>query len=256
MHRRHWLAAALLFMSAPAPAAPLTLRTMGQESIAPKWIGPVDNLTGLCPDIMAAIEKIEPRLRFDRRIPVRSVPVIEHALEAGLIDASCAMLDTPRRRQIADVAGPPVYTVRHRIAGLASDGVAVHSLDDLVKLNPLINTARGAGYVDQLLALGLQVDASSGDNVVNLRKVLAGHGRFIYMNEVTLAWFIRGEKLEDKIKIWPAVFKEEPIYFWISKRAKPQVHELVANAIDKLQQNGTLASIYQRWAGKYASGRQ
>lgn len=250
MHRCLWPAAAMLLMAAQAPAAPLTLRTMGQESIAPKWVGPVESLSGLCPDIMTAIEKVEPRLRFDRRIAVRSVPVIEHALEVGNIDASCAMLDTPRRRQIADIAGPPVYTVRHRIAGLASDSAVVNSLDDLVKLNPLINTARGAGYVDQLLALGLQVDASSGDNVVNLRKVLAGHGRFMYMNEVTLAWFIRVEKLEDKIKIWPAVFKEEPIYFWVSKRAKPEVHDLVARAIDKLQQNGTLAGIYQRWAGR------
>jgi polar amino acid transport system substrate-binding protein len=247
---RLWLAATTVTMAGGALAGPLTLRTMGQESIAPKWIGPVSNLTGLCPDIIAAIEKVEPRLAFDRRIPVRSMPVIEHALETGSIDVACAILDTPRRRQVANIAGPPIYTVRHKIAGASSDNAVVNSMDDLIRLNPLINTARGAGYVDQLLALGLQVDASSGDNVVNLHKLLHGHGRFIYMNELTLHWFIRGEKLDDKIKVWPATFKEESIYFWVSKKAQPKAHELVTRAVEKLQQNGTLANIYARWSGK------
>jgi polar amino acid transport system substrate-binding protein len=239
-----------LVLAANAAAAPLTLRLMAQESIAPKWIGQHGKLTGLCPDIIAAMVAAEPGLRIDPHIASRSVPVIEHSLETGLVDAACALLDTPRRQQVARIAGPPVYTVRHKIAGASSDSAAITSLDDLVRLKALVNTSRGSGYVDQLLAAGLQVDGSSGDNAVNLRKILAGHGRFMYMNELTLNWFIRQEKLEDKIKVWPATIKEEPIYFWVSKKARPEVHDLVSRTLDKLQQNGKLASIYQRWSGK------
>ncbi len=245
-----WLTPIALALAGNAAAAPLTLRLMAQESIPPKWIDQQGKLTGLCPDIVAAMAAAEPGLRFDSRIVSRSVPVIEHSMEAGLVDAACALLDTPRRQQIARIAGPPVYTVRHKVAGTSHDGAVITSLDDLVKLKSLVNTSRGSGYVDQLRAIGLQVDASSGDNGVNLRKILAGHGRFMYLNEVTLNWYIREEKLQDKIKVWPATFKEEPIYFWISKKARPEAHELASRTLEKLQKDGTLNSIYQRWAGK------
>ncbi len=244
------LAGLALLTAAKAVCAPLTLRLIAQESIAPKWIEQHGQLSGLCPDIIAAIVKIEPGLRIEPHMPGRSVPVIENGLELGTVDGACALLDTPRRQQIAQIAGPPVYTVRHRVAGVSGDAAVITSLDDLVKLKSLVNTSRGSGYVDQLTAMGLQVDGSSGDNAINLRKILAGHGRFMYMNELTLNWFIREEQLQGKIKVWPAVLKEEPIYFWISKKARPEAHELVSHALDKLQQNGTLAAIYQRWAGK------
>jgi polar amino acid transport system substrate-binding protein len=250
MKHTYLLAALALFWAAKASAAVLTVRLVAQESIPPKWIGHNGKLTGLCPDIIAAIEKVEPGLRIDPRIASRSVPVIEHSLEIGSADVACALLDTPRRRQIAQIAGPPVYTVRHRIAGAVGDTAVVSSLDDLVKLKPLVTTSRGSGYVDQLVGLGLEVDGTSGDNAVNLRKIVAGHGRFMYMNELTLNWYLREEKLQDKLKVWPAVFKEEPIYFWVSKKAKPELHELIGRALDKLQKNGTLANIYQRWSGK------
>lgn len=243
-----WLAAHALLWATHAFAAPLPVLVMAQESIAPKWIGANGKQTGLCPDILKAIAAIEPGLRFEPHIVNRSVPVIEHSLETGSIDAACALLDTPKRRRIAQIVGPPVYTVRHRIAGLASDTAVINSLDDLVKLKAMVNTSRGAGYVDQLMAAGLQVDASSGDNAINLRKVAAGHGRYMYMNELTLNWFIREEQLQDKIKVFPIVFKEEPIYFWVSKKARPGAQELIGKALDKLQQNGTLAAIYQRWS--------
>jgi polar amino acid transport system substrate-binding protein len=250
MKSLRWYIAVTVAIAANAAAAPLSLRMMAQESIPPKWIGHQGKLSGLCPDIIAAMVAAEPGLRFHPHIASRSVPVIEHSLEAGLIDVACALLDTTRRQQIARIAGPPVYTVRHKVAGASGDAAVITSMDDLVKLKALVNTSRGSGYVDQLLAAGLQVDGTSGDNAVNLRKVLAGHGRFMYMNELTLNWFIRQEKLQDKIKVWPATFKEEPIYFWVSKKAPPDAHELVSRTLDKLQQNGTLANIYQRWSGK------
>ncbi len=243
-----WLAIVALFCASHGLAAPMTVLVMAQESIAPKWIGDDGKQFGLCPDILKAIAAIEPGLRFNPSIVNRSVPVIEQSLETGSIDAACALLDTPRRRKIALVAGPPLYSVRHRIAGQASDTATVNSLDDLVKLKAMVNTSRGSGYVDQLMAAGLQVDASSGDNAINLRKVAAGHGRFMYMNELTLNWFIREEQLQDKVKVFPVVFKEEPIYFWVSKKARPGLHELIDRALDKLQQNGTLSAIYQHWA--------
>ncbi|MEJ7808189.1 MAG: hypothetical protein WKG03_19980, partial [Telluria sp.] len=55
-----------------AAAAPVTLRVHAQESMPPKWVVGNRQQTGVCPDIMAAIEKVEPRVRFSRKVDTRS----------------------------------------------------------------------------------------------------------------------------------------------------------------------------------------
>lgn len=235
--------------SAGAQAEALTLSVLAQESLPPKWINRGDHSEGVCPDILQAIEKVEPQLHFTGQHDFRSLPVIEQGLETGNVACACALLDTARRRAIATIAGKPLYTVRHRLAAAAADHVTVDSLDELVKLKPLVNTSRGAGYSDQLRALGLKVDDSTGDNVVNLRKIIAGHGRFFYMNELTLTWIVRENGLRAQIRIVPGVLKEEPIYFWVSKKTPPATARLLDQALLKLKANGELNRIYERWSG-------
>lgn len=226
---------------------PVPVRTMGQESLPPKWMVRDGRLEGLCPEILSAMEKAEPRLKFSGQDDFRSVPQIEQGLESGAVGASCALLDSERRRKIAHLSAK-VYTVRHRLAAVVADKAMVDSMDDLVRLNPLIATSRGAAYTEQLRALGLEVDDSTGDNLTNLRKILAGHGRFVYMNELTLAWLIRENKLQDKIRLLPVVLKEEPIFFWISKKADPLAVRLMNQALHKIKASGELARIYERWS--------
>jgi polar amino acid transport system substrate-binding protein len=241
-------ASAVLFsLALTCQAQTVVVRILGQESIPPKWVArDSGGLEGICPDILAAMEKAEPRLKFTGHDDFRSVPVIEQGLETGAVQAACALLDSERRRKIA-YQSVRLYSVKHRLAAAATDKVVVESIDDLVKLRPLITTSRGAAYSDQLRQLGLEVDDSTGDNVTNLRKVLGGHGRFVYMNEVTLVWLIREQRLQDKIRILPAVLKEEPIYFWISKKADPVAVQLLQQALQKLQKSGELNRIYDRW---------
>ncbi|NRR29704.1 transporter substrate-binding domain-containing protein [Oxalobacteraceae bacterium] len=226
---------------------PLRLRVMAQESLPPKWLLRNGQPDGLCPDILEAIEKIEPRLEFSGQEDLRSVLMIEQGLESGGVSCACALLDTEKRRKIATVVGKPLYMVRQRIAAAAGDKVVIDSLDDLVKLKPLITTSRGAGYAEQLRTLGLEVDDSTGDNLTNLKKIIGGHGRFFYMNELTLSWIVRDNALNDKVRILPEVLKEDPIYFWISKKADPQAVRLVDRALNKLKANGELLRIYERW---------
>ena len=235
-------------LAVPALAQTVVVRTLGQESIPPKWVAKDSGgLDGICPDILAAMEKAEPRLKFTGHDDFRSVPVIEQGLESGTVQAACALLDSDRRRKIA-VQSVRLYTVKHRLAATTADKAVVESIDDLVKLKPLITTSRGAAYSEQLRQLGLEVDDSTGDNVTNLRKILGGHGRFVYINELTLVWLIREQRLQDKIRMVPAVLKEEPIYFWISRKADPVAAHLMQQALQKLQKNGELNRIYERWS--------
>ncbi|WP_426210141.1 transporter substrate-binding domain-containing protein [Massilia sp. TWP1-3-3] len=154
-------ALAVIAALAHAQAAPITLRVLAQESIPPKWIVGRGKLTGLCPDILAAIEKVEPGLRFARELETRSLPFLKQGLASGAIDGARALLESERRRQIAVIAGPPLYTVKHRLAARRDDRTTVSSMAELVRLKPLINTQRSAAYAAQLRTLGLQVDDSN-----------------------------------------------------------------------------------------------
>ncbi len=231
-----------------AAGAPMTVTVLAQESIPPKWVIEDGAPQGLCPDLMAAIERIEPRVRFAGFERPRSLLVIEDALQTGRAGAACALLDSPRRRSVAVPLKAPLYEVKHRLAAAATDLQAVDNFDDLVRLKPLINTARGSAYILQLKARGIAVDDSTGDNVVNLRKIIAGHGRYTYMNELTLLRLIRTERLGDKVRMLPAVFHAEPVYFWISHRADPKLAPMLDEAVARLKANGELARIYDRWA--------
>ncbi len=239
---------ALALACGVADAAPITLRILAQESIPPKWLTGSGAPTGLCPDILAAIEKVEPRLRFTRAPETRSLPFLEQGLASGHVDAVCALLDTERRRQVAIIAGPALYSVRHRLAARTDDKATVSSMEELVRLKPLINTQRNAAYAGQLRAFGLQVDDSTGNNTVNLKKVIAGHARFFYINELTLTWLMEKEQFKGKVRMLDWVIKEEPIYFHISRKAPAEAVKLVDGALHRLKENGELARIHATWA--------
>lgn len=240
-------AALLATLPCAATASDIVLRVTGQESLPPKWIQQDGPSTGVCPDVLAAIARIEPRIRFTGLDDIRSVPVIEQNLRTGATDIACALLSTPTRHEIATPIQQPLYITRQRLAAAADDTADIRSLDDLARLNPLVNTSRGAGYVEMLRERGIAVDDSTGSNLTNLKKMLAGHGRYFYMNELTLRWLIRENGLQEKVKLMPAVFKEEPVYLWVSKKAPRQAAPLLAAAIKRLSDSGELARIYARW---------
>lgn len=128
---------AILFAALPfaAAASDLVLRVTGQESLPPKWIQQEGSpSTGVCPDILAAISRVEPRIRFTGQDDIRSVLVIEQNLRLGTADIACALVSTPLRRHIAIAIPQPLYISRQRLAAAADDTAEINSLDDLARL--------------------------------------------------------------------------------------------------------------------------
>ncbi len=241
------LLAGAVLLGGNAGATHLNVRVLAQESIPPKWIVEEGKASGLCPDVLEALARVEPRLSFNGFDRGRSLLVIEDGLASGKVDLACGLLDSSRRRSVALRSQIPMYEVKLRLAAVASDRQVVNNLDDLVRLKPLVNTARGSGFIVQLKERGIAVDDSTGDNVVNLRKILAGHGRYTYMNELSLLHLIRSEHLEGKVRMLPAVFNEEPLYFWVSRKSDPALAPMLDQALVRLKANGELARIYDRW---------
>ncbi|WP_426194909.1 substrate-binding periplasmic protein [Massilia sp. DWR3-1-1] len=227
--------------------ATITVPIMAQESVAPKWILDQGKPQGMCADLLAAIEQRDPRLHFTGYDRARSLGVIEQGLERGSVWAACALVESPVRRRIAVRASVPLYEARYRLAALAGDTEAVADLDQLARRKVLINTARGSGYIPVLKARGIEVDDSTGDSLVNLRKTLHGHGRYTYLNESSLFYYIRSARLEQQLTVLPTVFDPGLVYFWISNKADPALAPAIEAALQKLKASGELARIYTRW---------
>jgi glutamate/aspartate transport system substrate-binding protein len=242
------LPALVLGLAACSGAWGMPVRVAAQEALAPKWVQESGRVTGICPDIMAAVERIEPRLHFTGYRRSRSLPGIEAGLESGSLDAACALDDSPRRRTIALQAGKSVYLTRHVLAARAGDLAVVRDLHDLVRLGAMVTSQRGAAFTDRLKAAGVHVDDATDDNGVNLRKMLAGHGRFAYMNELTLQHYLRGEGLSPRVRVLPVVLAAQPAYFWVSRKADPALVGLLGAALDRLKADGELDGIFARWS--------
>lgn len=248
-----WPAMALLqclclCMQQPAGAHELiTVPILAQESVAPKWVFEGDRPRGMCADLLAAIERIDPALRFTGYDRPRSLAFIEDAMARGSAWAACALVDSEVRRKVAVRASVPLYEARYRLAVVAGDKAQVNSLNELARMKPLVNTPRGGGYIADLKSRGIEVDDSTGDSLTNLRKTLHGHGRYTYLNESSMLYYIRVAGLEDQLTVLPTVFSQGSVYFWTSKRADPALAPAIEAALVKLKANGELARIYQRW---------
>lgn len=238
--------AACLFLPAAAHAR-IDVPILGQESVAPKWIFDGAKPQGMCADLLAAIERIDPTIRFGGYDRPRSLAFIEDALARGTAWAACGLVESPARHKVAVRASVPLYQARYRLATLAGDTAPVRSLDDLARLKPLVNTPRGSGYIAALKGRGIEVDDSTGDSLVNLRKTLNGHGRYTYLNESSMLYYLRMGALEDQLVVLPVVFNQGWLYFWTSRKADPALAPAIEAALAKLKANGELARIYKRW---------
>lgn len=242
---QRWLPAlSLACLSALAHAQVLEVRIAGQEALMPKWVHLRNRVAGICPDILMDVERIEPRLHFVGYRQSRSLSAIEMGLENGSLDAACGLATSPHRRATAQPAGPPLYVVRHRLVGRADDAVVIRTLQDLVRMDALVVAPRGTLFSDELRAAGVRVDDATDDNGVNLRKLMGGHGRFVDINELTLRHFLRDQELAQRLRIQPIVLKQEPSYFWVSRKSDPAIAGLLAAALDKLRTSGELERIY------------
>src|SRR5438445_661811 len=114
---RRALALAALACPLAMAAVPVVVPVMAQESVAPKFVlDDGQRPQGLCPDIMAAIEAVEPRLRFTGFDRARSLAFIEDAMARGNALAACALVDSAIRHDVATRINVPLYEARYRLA--------------------------------------------------------------------------------------------------------------------------------------------
>lgn len=238
------LAALWLCLAVPALARE-TLRVAAQEVTPPKFIISRHGISGLCPDILFALEKLDPLLHFE--LTRQSVPVsrIEYEIEKAQLDVACALLDSPARHQIAWRISTPLYVVKERLIARKNDPVRVNNFAELAALNELVATSSGSAYISLLNKHGIRVDDSSGDNVINLKKLINKRVRFFYMSERIASHIIKEYELQNKVRLLPSVFHQQAVYLWLGKHIPEEIRQRLEQAVKTLKANGQLQLILQ-----------
>ncbi|QDQ26763.1 transporter substrate-binding domain-containing protein [Chitinimonas arctica] len=251
-----WLFATLLLAamasSAAAGAAPeIVLRTAAQDGAAPKFTLHADGqVGGICIEVMRAIEKIEPSLRFSGDQQVFPLPRIERMLEVGELDLACALINNTARAAKFQFIEPPLYQAHYGFAIRRGDPARPTSWDDVHKMgnDNIVLAVAGSGVIERLKRLSHQsVDSSATTPQGNLIKLKNRRGRFFYYRLQGLSREIESAGLSEEIEILPTAIDSYSFQLALFRAKAPLVQERLSDALLKLQQSGELGAIIARW---------
>lgn len=242
---------ASLLLVLPVHAGLLVLRTASQEGLRAKFDMGNRQRNGICVEIMAALERIDPELRFTGLATTMGTARIEQELQRGSLDVFFGFLKTPEREQRYRFVEPPLFWQSSRLAVRADDRVVVSSFDDIRRLGPagVILATQGTAHIPFLKAQqGLLIDDGARSSEANLSKLLLGRGRFFYQGDLNLAFDILQYGYGDKVRILPVVFRREAQYAVFGQGVPESAIARVRQGLEQLQRSGELDAIYQRYA--------
>jgi len=227
------------------------LRTGAQDS-SPKYYLDGTQMKGLCVDLIKAVERADPSLKFtgyDRFVPL---PRIEEGMASNpaAYDVFFGLIKSPAREAKFNFIDIPLYQTSLKLAARADDPVDVKSFDDIRKLGDegSILAVKGTAHVTFLQQQGgLKIDEGAHTTSDDLIKLVNHRGRFIFNTNISLAYEIKRQKLEGKIRIIPATFHAEPQYLAVSKMLPPDTVAKLKSALAKLESSGELSKIYEAY---------
>ena len=245
------LMAALWTPLLAATETPVTLRTAAQEGSEPKFIADgMNKISGLCTDIMRAVEQIDPGLRFVGDQQWKPLIRVIAELTNGSEDVGCAIQRTPEREQRFNFIGPPLYSIDYHFLVRSDDQITINNWDDVRKLGPgavvLVNRGYAAGEI--LTAMGgFTVDASSPRAELNLHKLVAGRGRLYFHRGPGLHKLLQRTGTSGQVKILPQVMYSAKLYFAASKQLDQKTSDRIASALFLMEKKGELERLKHKW---------
>lgn len=239
-----------LLACAAMSAAATELRTAAQEDSEPKFVSQNGKVSGLCVDIMRAIEKTDPSLKFvgeQNWVPLKR---IEFMVQNRQLDVACGFIRNKEREANYQIVMPRLFPVQYKLVVRTNDTVSVQNWDDVRKLGPagviLVNS--GSGPVKRLEEQGgLRIDSGARTSASNLQKLASGRGRFFYYRIPGLTRELTHSGLIEQLKVLPAVLESDDFYLMAGNHvAKDTVTRLDA-AVKALESKGELSSLLAKW---------
>lgn len=246
------LAGCCLALASSAMASGITvLRVAAQEGTEPKFVpGPQGSVIGMCIDIMRAIERIAPGLRFEGHQQWMPLVRVLYEVSVGQQDAACGLQRTVERLPLYHFLDQELFIVNYVLVARADETAIINSWDDVRKLGPqaVLLTNRGFAATSFLEQLGgLQIDGSAASTAVNLQKLIAGRGRFFVHRTPGLQAILVHSGVAGKVRIMPTVMSRAPLYMALSRQLDPGVAERVRSALDQMARSGELDQLLRKW---------
>lgn len=206
---------------------------------------------GLCVDILRALEKADPELKFAGDQSWQPLVRMEAGMASGDIDAICGLLRTKARESRYTYIEPQLFPVTYHLVARADDDVRIASWDDVRALGDqgIVLVNNGFGIIDRLGGIdGIRIDTGATTTKANFAKLLVGRGRFLYHRSPGIQAEIRAAGVEGKVKVLPAALHIEKFYLAVSNRMPRDTRERLGKAVVELDRSGELARLLRKWS--------
>lgn len=234
------------------PAVATEIRTAAQEDSEPKYLNEGGKVVGLCIDIMRAIERLDPSLRFSGDQTWLPLKRIEHRVRNRELDMACGFIRNKEREANYQIVVPRLFPVQYRLVVRAGDNVSVQSWNDVRKLGAggviLVNS--GSGPAKRLEEMGgFFIDSGGRTPVTNLQKLATGRGRFFYYRTPGLASEMKRSAVKDKLKVLPVVLESQDFFMMVGKHVPQDSVDRLNAAVKTLEGKGELTRLLDKWDG-------
>ena len=243
---------ALLLLCVQSALAAPRLRIAIQENSAPKYAEKLESdgdIHGICPDILRAIERQDPTLRFEFESSVQPLRRIEHSMSVAHSDANC-LADNAERRAKFNVDPHAIFSFNYHLIARTEDPVNVTNWDDVRSLgnSGKILVVSGSGVLERLHGLGgLSVEESGKSATANLKKLVMGRGRFFYYRTHDWQRQIQAAGVGGQVRILPARLEVVRFHLMFGRHVDRSVIASVSRAVQMLEADGTMAKLRAKW---------
>ncbi|MBC3920409.1 ABC transporter substrate-binding protein [Undibacterium sp. CY18W] len=246
--------ALLMFACQSDSMASTIIRVAAQEASEPKFIAISQQgkpaIGGICVDIMRALEKVDPELKFVGDQTWQPRIRIDAGMNAGNIDAICGVQRITRNTSQYHFLDTVLFSVSYLLAVRADDDIDIQNWDDIRKLGDkgVILALHGFGIVDILEKMGgLKVDSGATSSLSNLNKLMAGRGRFYCHRSPGIKLSIQQAGLAKKIRLLAKPQLSEKFYMALSKTVPADQAKRISNALVALESSGELRRIFEKY---------
>lgn len=244
------LVPALLLCAAALAAT--DVRTAAQQGTEPKFLndGRTGAMVGICIDIMQAVERQDPSLKFTGQQNWQPLTRIYSGMDHGTLDASCGLSHSAERDRKYRFVGPALFNLHYHLIARIDDPVSIANWDDVRNLEPdgVVLANRGFAGVTVLQNAGVRlIDAGAASPQLNVQKLVARRGRLFFHRGPGLQALLNRTGYGDKVKILPTEMASSPLYFVVGKHVSASVVDRLRAALLALEKSGELERIARSW---------
>lgn len=231
-----------------AQAQDLTLRTVQQAGALVKYDPASPLKPGLCLDILRAVERVDPGLRFTGLRNVVPLKRVERLLADGEVDVFFCLLRSPDRERQWRFLPVPLYGIRQVVVLRADDPRPFDSLADLARasLTRPVLVARGTILMRRLDAANVQINEVNSEREA-LQMLMMGRTDAVYGQDINLLRHIREAGLDGKLRLGRNSFGDELHYVAVRSGLPAAQQERLTQALRKLERDGVLKQLADQY---------